>query len=125
MLYALCVVAPSMALAFADGSVAAHCLAANHHSLSQPQRLHSQHHTHIHSAATADHSEAAAPVTQDESKHGDYVGACCGLFCFAVALNGQEDIASQRISHKVVVLALDERLTGRGPDRIIRPPKAL
>src|SRR5581483_12063188 len=79
--YALCVVAPALALAFSDGAVAAHCLTEDHGFFHAPG-LHVHEQTHVHSHAAADiHADAAVPATHDETKH--HSGTCCGLFCHA------------------------------------------
>jgi hypothetical protein len=123
LVYALCVVAPPLALAFSDGTVAAHCLTEDHGFLHSPA-LHVHERTHVHSHAAGDtHTGAAVPATHDETKH--HSGTCCGLFCHAVATNNENNLTGERISHSVALPVLIDHLAGRGPDRLDRPPRAL
>jgi hypothetical protein len=126
LIYALCVVAPPLALAFSDGAVAAHCLTEDH-GFSNEHTLHVHDQADVRVDAVADkHADAvAAPTTHNEKKRDHHSGTCCGLFCHATAPNSQISFSSDRISQSVISPALDDHLTGRGPDRLHRPPIAL
>lgn len=125
LIYALCVVAPPLALAFSDGTVAAHCLTedygfSNEHAF----HVHDQADTHVDIVAEK-HADAATPTTHNKKKHDHHSGTCCGLFCHAVASNNQIGFSRERISGPLVPPVLCEHLAGRDPDRISRPPRAL
>jgi hypothetical protein len=110
VLYAFCLVAPTASFAIGYPALPAHCLTADHDS-----------HGTIH-------------VTQDGSKHhhhsdGDndhdgQTGKCCGLFGLS-GITPAIDVVTNRqppVSHDPSLLA--KALTGRGSDRIDRPPKS-
>ncbi len=116
--YALCVVAPPVALAFTDGAVAAHCLTGNHHAPAK---------AHVHADGSV-HNHSGGDDTQDKS--GDktakgQAGSCCGLFCFAAMPADVGDVIAQPIPVAAPLPALQAGLSGRGPDRINRPPITL
>ena len=124
LVYALCVVAPPLALAFSDGTIAAHCLTEDH-GFSHASTLHIHERAHIHAGAAADkHADIAVPASDDETKH-HHSGTCCGLFCHAAATNNENSLTSEQISHSVALPVLVDHLAGRGPDRLDRPPRAL
>jgi len=114
LVYALCVVAPPLALAFADGAVAAHCLTTNHHGAN----------AHVHGDGS-DHSHDAVPEKSGGNTHKTNVGSCCGLFCFAAVTGDIGDIAAEPFIGRSILPVLQPELSGQGPDRIKRPPKSL
>jgi hypothetical protein len=122
-IYAACVVAPPIALAFADSAVAAHCLTEDNRGLAD---RHAQGDApgvvHAHDDGTMhEHSNDAAPGS-DEGEQTKQAASCCGLFCF-VAVTGDLNLGVGQPAHASSVLpVLDEHLDGRGPDRINRPP---
>lgn len=114
LIYALCVVAPPLALALSDGTVAAHCLTEDH-------GFSNEHAFHVHDQADAidksvaeKHGDAAAPTTHNEKQHDHHSGTCCGLFCHVAAPNNQISFSSERISASLVLPVLCEHLAGRG-----------
>jgi hypothetical protein len=112
ILYALCVISPPLALAFTDGTVAAHCLTENHHGTSVP---------HLH-GATLSHDESGAlgkSNDHDKAKPDN----CCGLFCVtAGAIASLPTLAE--VDHATVLDAvLSAAPGGRPSDRIDRPPR--
>jgi hypothetical protein len=124
-LYAACVLAPPVALAFVDGAVAAHCLTDDHHGVGHKHAAADTHQrgaTHVHADGTV-HTHAGDVTT--ENSGGDEststTGACCGLFCFAAATGVVPEIG-QPVHASSVLPALDEHLAGCGPERINRPP---
>jgi hypothetical protein len=122
-IYAVCVTAPSVALAFADGAVAAHCLSDDSDGLAH---VHAQGSVsgivHTHDDGTVhEHAERTAPVVDGENEQTKQAGSCCGLFCF-VAVTGDLDLAVGQPLHVSVLPVLDERLDDRSPERINRPP---
>jgi hypothetical protein len=66
----------------------------------------------------------------DNSKEGGdgklkcHAGACCGLFCCAAITGDSGATVVQPVHASLLFGALDERLDGRGPTRIGRPPKS-
>jgi hypothetical protein len=122
-IYAICVVAPSMALAFADSAVAAHCLTEDSRSLAH---MHAQGDAggvaHAHDDGTMHkHTADAAPALDDEGDQTKQAGSCCGFFCF-VAVTGDLEVAVGQPLHVSVLPVLSDHLDGRGPNRINRPP---
>jgi len=124
LVYTLCVVAPPLALAFSDGTVAAHCLTEDHGvSTEHAFDVHDRSDVHVNTVAD-EHADAVAP-SHNEKKHDHHSGTCCGLFCHAAAPNVQINFGSERVSGSLVLPALCEHLAGRGPDRVSRPPITL
>jgi hypothetical protein len=124
-LYALCVLVPAAALAFAGA--AAHCLtepglAHVHHAGVEPKsHVHHDGSAHSH-AAPSPHAHADGEAPHDHDAAGKSDGNCCGLFCVSAIGQRSPDFTTTRIvaTHAACVLA-DAR-TGRSPDRIDRPP---
>lgn len=125
LIYALCVIAPPLALAFSDGTVAAHCLTEDH-GFSNEHAFHVHDQAEAHDNTVAEkHADAAAPTTHNKKTHDHHSGTCCGLFCHAATTNNQISFSSERISGSLVLPVLTDHLAVRGPDRITRPPIAL
>ena len=119
LLYAVCILAPSAAFAFADRDAAAHCL-------TEPLGA-----AHVHQAANGDvHAEGVAHIHSDTGtpdEHSDANGKsrnCCGLFCVTALSQELGPALSGPSPTGLTSLALDYELAGRGPDRIHRPPIA-
>ena len=124
-LYALCVIGPSLALAFTDGAAAAHCLTDDHHGVT---RLHSHAtapahvHSHMHADGTAhQYADHGIPAKDAPSTHGGS-GTCCGLFCFAAVTGDFPVVVDGAVLDARVMAWLDDGLAGREPERINRPP---
>jgi hypothetical protein len=123
--YAACVIAPALALAFADSAAAAPCLTGDHHGVTQ---VHTQsdahsHGVHVHGDGMAQkHSEPGVPVESSDSKQKSRVGACCGLLCFTAVTVDLGGVIGQPVHASATIPELDAALSGRGPDRIDRPP---
>lgn len=118
VLYALCVLAPSVALAFPD-SMATHCLiddlaGASPHEHGVTAHVHADGMEHHHPGV------GAHKTSRDENKgHG---ADCCRLFS-VVAIPGTVMLVlgSSNLTPDAFP-ALEESLRGRGPERINRPP---
>jgi hypothetical protein len=123
-IYAVCVVAPSVALAFADGAVAAHCLPDDNHGLAPVHALgDGRGIVHTHDDGTVhEHANQTASAQDGEGEQTKPVGSCCGLFCFAAVTSDLDVAIGQPVHMSCVLPVLDEHLDGRGPDRINRPP---
>jgi hypothetical protein len=114
VLYAVCVIAPSVAIAFTDGTVAAHCLDDEHLGLFQDEG---------HAGTIHDHADHGTPAEHDGSTQKGHTGSCCGLFCFVAIPGNSLEVRIERTVHaSVVPLPLTASLEGRGVDRLIRPP---
>jgi len=100
-LYTLCILAPSAAFALsASPGVHVHADGSAHHH---------------------DHDGAAPPPGDDEKSR---VASCCSLFS-VVALLGEPGLSLGLYNPASIVLpALADALSGRGPERINRPPIA-
>ena len=116
--YALCVLAPHVALALSDGTMAVHCL-------NIPDEVVAPHDhaamAHDHGGAMhSHHDRGSAPKHHDHS--GKTPGDCCGVFCMGALANpvsidvGHELISSPEFAAPVIKLAGDE------PDLPYRPP---
>ena len=118
VLYAVCALAPSVALAFPDG-MAAHCLgedlaATSPHEHGVTAHVHADGIKHHHPGVGA-HKKSG-----DESK--GHVADCCSLFSI-VAIPATTMLIFGSV-HLVPVTfpALEEFVYGRDPERINRPP---
>lgn len=120
-LYAVCVVMPSVALAFPRGGTSSHCLPGDRHGVAD---IRLQDRIHIHTPG-----DGAVDKHADKSMEGGdgklkcHAGACCGLFCCAAITGDSGATVVQPVHASLLFGTLDERLDGRGPKRIGRPPK--
>jgi hypothetical protein len=111
-LYALCVVAPTLALAFTDGAGAAHCFTDDHHNVAGDN----EHGTHI-------HHDGDSP---DKSNHHGKQNSenCCGLFCITSgAVPLVPELAGPNHAN-AMALIFDDAVLGHPSDRIDRPPRS-
>jgi hypothetical protein len=123
-LYAVCVVAPALALA--GSTRAAHCLTDDQDGLAHVHaRAQAPSSMHAHGDGTLhEHADHAAPAGGADDPPG-LAGSCCGLFCIS-AVTGDAALPVAEPVHASRVLPLpDDRRAGRGPDRINRPPISL
>ncbi len=126
-LYVLAIVAPAAAMALGSGEHPAHCLTdeqlglAHVHPAAAAQ-AHADTHadTHVHADGTMHrHDGAHHPGTSNGDSDP---AACCGLFGLtAMAVDPHLDLGGPSRHSSIVALSFD-KLTGRGPDRINRPP---
>ena len=120
--YAVCVLAPATALAFADSPSAFHCLSDLHGVTAE----------HDHAAPTHVHADGTAPQHTDHGtrhQHSDadgkgHIGNCCGLFCMTALAHEPGVILAAPMFATPTQPSPVTGLAGRGPDRIIRPPIA-
>ena len=118
-LYMLCILAPSAAFAFSANPGLAHCLTEGHVGVHDHGGK-----IHIHADGTAHQHDdhGAAPPSGDNEKSA--VATCCSLFS-VVAKLGEPGLSLGLYSPASTVLpVLADALTGRGPERINRPPIA-
>jgi hypothetical protein len=122
-LYALCVMAPALALAMGDVANA-HCLNAVTASVAHS---HGDGTSHSHAGHAAhDHADHGTPAHHDTGGSGKgHIGSCCGLFCLA-GLPTEPAVAVEQTDHaSTEILPREDHLIGRAPDRINRPPITL
>jgi hypothetical protein len=118
--YAFCVLAPAAALAFMDGPAAVHCL-TDQHGIAAPHANDGD--THVHADGTSHRHHANDATHQDSNGGGkSHPGNCCGLFCMTALSADPTLVLSAPVRFTFAAPALDERIAGRGPDRINRPP---
>jgi hypothetical protein len=134
LVYFAGVVMPSVALAFADGSVSAYCfdeIAAQVAALHI--QSHVQEHVHVHSDGTAHHhvDKTSNAAIQDESQQDQsgtgsrghsHDGNCCGLFGFTAVLPALSNAIDEPAAYYIQQPILINCLVGCGPGRINRPP---
>ena len=137
-LYAFCILLPATAFALADGRMAPPCLlddlalvvAQNHAPAADVPAVHHHDGTpHDHAGAAHHHHgdgpHAAAADQQSNPDHGKTrPGECCGLFPLVALAGGLRFALPPARLASSVIPALTDALTGREPDRIIRPPIA-
>lgn len=126
-LYAFCVLMPSVAVAVTR--LAAHCLTDDraahvHQRVAQSTTAHAHAdgaHSHTAKAAAHDYADPGAP--RDHATGDGKSGAnCCGLFCVSAIAQKSPGFSATPVVSAETVSALADVLTGRGPDRLIRPP---
>jgi hypothetical protein len=134
-LYALCSIAPASAFAFSNNPAVSHCLIEGHigvHNASTHDHgaAHDHGTAHEHGGAVHVHADGSAHQHHDDGtvpQHsGDddkaRVASCCGLFS-VVAIAGEPSPSLGLYSLASVVLpVVGDALSGRGPERINRPP---
>lgn|SRR5262249_30913443 len=124
-LYALCILGPSIALALSNNPTIAHCLTEDHVGIHDHG---GKIHAHADATAHRHHDDGAAHQHHDKGavqKHGGDEGKaanCCGLFSL-VAMAGESSLMLGPSSSASKLLPVPpEALSGRGPERINRPP---
>lgn len=120
LIYAVCILVPSAAFALAARDAAAHCLVEDH-GFAAPA-----HHgvaSHVHAdGVTHHHPEGGTSHKQTNETGKGHPANCCGLFS-VVAIFGEPGITLGTLTlTSVPFTVLRETLSGRGPDRINRPP---
>jgi hypothetical protein len=125
--YLLCVLAPPVALAFMDSTSAYHCLTTRHQHGAAAQVNDAR--THISHAAAHEHGGRSAHDHDFHHDHGqktaDTEGVavnCCGYFCLSAMPASPVPDCVPTIRIVPVAIAIEDRIAGRGPDRIERPP---
>jgi hypothetical protein len=122
--YAFCVLAPSLAFAFADGAAVPFCLTDDHMVARQHANtvhVHADVAAHHHSGPDTSHEHSAPRQHPDHGMTGN-PGDCCGLFPMT-GLSGESRISFEPSNLVSVAFPVpSDALHGRGPDRINRPP---
>src|ERR1700730_9288747 len=123
VLYALCVLAPAVAFAFSDDPAVAHCLTEGHVGVHDHSGKHAHGgklHVHADGTAHQHHDDGAAPQPSGNGKAA--IATCCGLVRLAALPRGPVPRSGLDSLASVVLPVLGEALSGRGPERINRPP---
>jgi hypothetical protein len=124
-LYALCILTPAAAFAFSDNPAVAHCLTEGHVGVHEHSGKNDHGKAHVHADGTTHqhHADDAAPQPAGDDAKSP-MATCCGLFS-VVAIPGEPVPSLGFYSLSSVVLPPPgEALSGRGPERINRPPIA-
>lgn len=126
---------PSAAVALGDGGHPAHCLTDEQLGLPHQHQhddgpghvgahAHGQPLVHLHEDGTV-HRHTNASRQSGPSDRDGGAGACCGLFGLtALAVDPQLDLGPPSRHASIFSMSFEE-LSGRGPDRINRPPIAV
>ena len=138
-LYALCVLAPSAAFAFSNSPSIAHCLIEGHDTIAVHGHTTPAAHdhgtaavhdhggkVHVHADGTAHqhHDDGSAPKSRSDGGKAN-IATCCGLFS-VVAIAYEPGLILGLSGHASILSPpLREALSGRGPERINRPPISL
>jgi hypothetical protein len=121
-LYALCLLAPGVAMAF-NGPAAAHCLTEQHGIASKHEHGTK---THVHADGTT-HQHADPGQTTGATQHSDgdgksQPGNCCGLFCMTALSQEVAAFAVTAMNFTAHDPVLGSKLTGQVPEGLNRPP---
>jgi len=129
-LYAFCILAPATALALSGNPTLAHCLTEGHvgvHVHGDNTHVHAggvAHQHHDHGTVHQHHDDGASQKSSGDDGKGS-VASCCGLFS-VIAISSDPGLQLGASTHlSAFVPAARESLTGRGPDRLYRPPISL
>jgi hypothetical protein len=125
-LYALCILAPAVAFAFSNNPAVAHCLTEGHVGIHDHSGEHDHGGTvHVQADGAAHQHDDDGPAPQPSGDDGKSpMATCCGLFS-VVAIPGEPAPSLGFYSLASVVLPPPgQALSGRGPERINRPPIA-
>jgi hypothetical protein len=118
--YAFCVLAPSVALAFADSSTSFHCL-AELNEMSAPSAHAGM--THAHADGTVHHhDQSGAPHSHSDTDGKARTGDCCGLFCVSALANDPGMAFGVSTPASPVLPAVTNGLADRAPAPLHRPP---
>jgi hypothetical protein len=132
VLFAVSILAPHLALAASTasspGAASSHCLTRSetahlHQDAGAAAHDHTATSQHHHAdAAGADHADTAPPGSTPA--HDGPVSSCCGVLCLTCLPAMPTVTLSAPAASGRVAADIDRSMDGRGPDRIIRPPKA-
>ena len=108
-LYALCLAAPTAVLAFSTQTLPAHCLNDDEYGIGA---------IHVHEDGSSHHHSNTGGVDHDQS------GKCCGLFGSIAITPVVDFIVEQHAPVSQFAASNAKSLSGRGSDRIDRPPRS-
>jgi hypothetical protein len=108
-LYALCLATPTAVLALSSQAVPAHCLSDDEYGIGA---------MHVHQDGSSHHHSNTGSADHDQS------GKCCGLFG-SIAIAPMVDLVVAQYAPVTPPAASPAKsLSGRGSDRIDRPPRS-
>jgi hypothetical protein len=108
-LYALCLATPAIVLAFGTTDLPTHCLTDDEHGIGT---------IHVHDDGSSHHHSNTGSTGHNQS------GKCCGLFG-SIAIAPTIDFIVVQLAPIVQLAASPAKsLSGRGSDRIDRPPRS-
>jgi len=113
--YALCVVSPALAIAFTDGTAAAHCFTDDHHGMGAK---------HVHGDAQSHHHDKSSMGTSNDHEKQKSED-CCGLFCITAGAVPLGVELTQPNHGNPITVVFDDAPGGRPGDRIDRPPRSM
>ena len=128
-LYLFCVLAPGVALALGD---AASCLTVNIQTTTVAQAhedtLHAAGSSHHHHEVQGSHHADASPATHDHARHEHHgktsPGPCCAMLCLSAIAADLPAIAKPSQPLSIRLSESFERLPGKAPPLLYRPPIA-
>ena len=126
LLYAVCVLAPTIAFALGDQAHAVHCLVEDHGAstvMQMHQHASAQAHAdgmmHEHSGAPHEHSKAP----EDKGKNSD--AQCCGLAFTSALPAALTEVPVLAAPSACEIWENQQGVAGLAPDRLYRPPIVL
>jgi hypothetical protein len=122
VVYALCVMAPSAVFAMVAPDAAAHCLTEDH-GFAAPAHRGEATYRHADGAAHQHGDDHAMTPPADNGGKGQGT-TCCGLFSVVGIAGDPAHTIGAFIVASLLVPVLHDAMSGRGPERINRPPIA-
>jgi hypothetical protein len=125
--YLFCMLAPPLALAFADSAEALHCLTARHEHRSpaaaadKAGTLHS-HEAHVHHDAAGQQDHRSHDTGAPPAGGMDAAFDCCGYLCLSAIPAGPVQCVGPQERMLATEVRGGQSIAGRSPDRIDRPP---
>ena len=121
VVYAICVLTPTAAMAFGDSTHAAHCVAENHDAIGKRSQhgtgeISTAHNAHVHDSDINDKhpkSDTGAPSKGD----------CCGLMCL-FAMPGGTTAEANFVGSPSLLPSVKSSIDGVGPGLLFKPPKS-
>ena len=113
VLFLVCILAPSAALAFGDGSRAAHCLTDTTVAAHVHKKFDAHAHTHDHGTA-ADHQHGDDGTAVDQQ--------CCGLFCLSSLPTTFASVDSPDLPSSRSIMMVAQGIKASEPGCLYRPP---
>ena len=138
LVYALCVLAPTLSFALPGSQAVSPCLTdANHvpgmvhvHAQAPSAHLHASgtmhDHAAVHSHAAPSHDAAAikAATEQTPAKGHASAGECCGLMCLTALPATLVEIVTPCVPTSAQAIETYREVADNGPSRLYRPPIA-
>jgi hypothetical protein len=128
--YLFCMLAPPLALAFADSAGALHCLTARHEHRSPAAAadtigMSQSHEAHSHHDVTGQQDHRSHDTGAPPAGGMDAASNCCGYLCLSAIPAGPVPYVGPQERMLATQAWGGQSIAGRGPDRIDRPPIVL